>query len=444
MIRALWLLGWLLLLETVSISAETSLDAAHQWPGFRGPLGTGLAPHADPPVEWSEEENVRWKTELPGLGHSSPVVWGDRIFLTSAIPFGEPLAEPRYSGRPGAHNNLPVTRRQRFVVLAVDRDSGKILWQTTVREALPHEGGHETGSLASASPVTDGERVYAFFGSHGLFCLDVAGGRILWETDFGDMFSKHGHGEGASPALGGDIIAINWDHEEESFVAALDKRTGEERWRVPRPGEGTSWSSPIVVNLEEGPQLVVAATGAIRGYDLATGREIWRASGLSDNVVATPVFGDGIVYALSSYTFRSGMAIDIRGASGDLDGTDHILWRRHDRTPYVPSPLLVDGILYFFAHYQGVLTRAVGRTGSEPTGPFRLEQLREIYASPVAAPGRVYVLERNGLAMVLSDAPEPTLLGHGKLDDRFSATPALHGDSIFLRGERFLYRIAGE
>lgn len=426
-----------------SATAEDDNDALDQWPNFRGPLQTGVAPNADPPVEWAEDKNIRWKTPLPGLGHSSPVVWGDRIFLTAAIPFGDPLPEPRLGGRPGEHNNLAISRQQRFVGLAVDRATGKIVWQTTVHEQLPTEGGHETGTYASASPVTDGERVYAFFGSYGLYCLDGETGEVLWEKQFGEQFTKHGHGEGASPALWGETLAVNWDHEGQSFVAAFDKRSGEPKWRTLRD-EGTSWSTPIVVEQAGKPQLIVSATKAVRGYDLEKGEEIWRASGLSANVVASPVSAGGMVYALSSYDTRAGLAIKLDGASGDLTGTDHIVWKRNDRTPYIPTPLLYDGVLYYLAHYQGVLTRAIAKTGEEPTGPFRLPGLNEVYASPVAAAGRIYFVDRSGAVLVLSNTAEPQPLGMNKLEDSFSATPALVGEELILRGEKFLYSIAEE
>lgn len=433
-----------LCLGSAAPSQEPAAGEASWWPQFRGPFGTGVSRSAKPPVSWAEKENVRWKTELPGLGHSSPIVWQDQVVVTSAVPVGEALAEPKFSGRPGAHNNLPITHRQRFVVLSLDRETGKIRWQSEVGEELPHEGGHETASYASASPVTDGERVYAFFGSYGLYCLALDSGDVLWSKRFGAMFTKHGHGEGASPALADGRVVLNWDHEESSFLVSLDAETGEELWRSERENEGTSWSTPIVVEVDGKKQVVVSATGAIRGYEFETGDEIWRARGLSDNVVATPVFSDGVVHALSSYTFRSGMAISLPGAKGDLTGTDHILWRRNDRTPYVPSPLLYKGHLYFLAHYQGVLTRAEAKSGEEPSGPFRIQALREVYASPVAADDKIYLVDRSGLTVVLLAGPEPELLGANHLEDRLSATPALVGDSIFLRGERFLYRIAEE
>ena len=221
-----------------------SAEALRGWPQWRGPLATGEAPRADPPVEWSEVKNVRWKTELPGQGHSTPIVWGDRVFVSAAVPFGR-ASEPRYSGRPGAHDNLPVTRRHRFVAIALERATGHILWNEPLREALPHEGGHYTASLASASPVTDGEHLFVFFGSYGLYCLDLDGD-LQWKIHLGEMHSKHGHGEGSSPVLYGDTLVVNWDHEGQSFLVAFDKTTGEQRWKSDRE-EVTSWATPSVV-----------------------------------------------------------------------------------------------------------------------------------------------------------------------------------------------------
>ena len=209
--------------------------AEGDWPQWRGPLGTGVAPSADPPVEWSETKNVRWKVALPGKGHSTPIVWRDRIFLTTAVPYGEALP-PKRSTAPGTHDGVSVTQRHEFVVLAVNRRDGKVLWQKTVHKKLPHEGGHTTGSLASNSAVTDGEHVFAYFGSHGLYCLDMQG-EVKWQKQFGEMQTKHGHGESASPVLHGDMVFVNWDHDGPCFVAAFDKRTGRQVWKVDRDEE---------------------------------------------------------------------------------------------------------------------------------------------------------------------------------------------------------------
>lgn len=409
------------------------------WPQWRGPQANGAATDADPPIDWGEEENIRWKTPLPGKGHSTPVVWDNQLFLTAAIPSGEALP-PRYSGAPGAHDNLPITHRHRFVVLSIDRQTGSILWQVRVHEALPHEGGHVSGSLASASPVTDGERVYAYFGSYGIYCLNF-NGDVLWQRQLGIMHSKHGHGEGASPALFGDSLVVNCDHEGESFLAVLNKHTGEPLWRAKRE-EVTSWSSPVVVVQEDAPQVVVSGTERVRGYRLKTGEVIWECGGLSANISASPVYADGVVYVGSSYEKRALLAIRLAGASGDLTNTDHVLWRTRRGTPYVPSPLLYEGGLFYLSHYQSILTRVVAETGEPAPGPVRLNGLGNIYASPVAAAGRVYVTDLDGATVVVDHAKPTRVLALNRLDDSFSASAALVGREMFLRGEKNLYCIA--
>jgi len=436
------LCSWVLigLLAVVPARAQDQRPEDH-WPMWRGPFGTGAAPHADPPVEWSEERNVRWKTALPGLGHSSPVVWGNRIFLTTAIPVGAALP-PRLSRAPGAHDNRPVTHKQQFVVLAVNRSDGSIAWQRPVHEELPHEGWHQTASAASISPVTDGRHVIASFGSYGVYCLDVDGNEV-WRRQLGKMQIKHGHGESSTPALYGDTVIINWDQEEDSFVVALDKATGEEKWRMPRDEE-TSWSSPIVIEHQGRPQVIVSGTNRIRGYDLETGQVLWECGGLSSNIVASPVYDDGMVLAGSSYETRALLAIRLDGAEGDVTGTAQVAWSRRERTPYVPSPLLYDGALYFLYHYQGVLSRVAAKTGEEPTGPFRLPEITDVYSSPVAAAGRLYITDREGTTLVMSAGENPRLLARNRLDDQFSASAALAGSDLFLRGEKSLYCLVND
>ncbi len=417
-------------------------DAHHHWPQWRGPLGTGVAPNAQPPVEWSETKNIRWKTAIPGKGHSTPIVWGESIFLMTAIPFGEPV-KPRIPTRPGAHDNLSMTHRHEYAVLAVSRKTGKILWKEVVHKDLPHEAGHVTASLASASPVTDGERVFAFFGSRGLYCLDTAG-KLLWKKDLGEMHTKHGHGEGSSPALHGETLIVNWDHEEQSFLVAFDKRTGKQLWRVAR-AEDTSWSTPIVVEHGGKAQVIVPGTNRLRGYDLATGAVIWECGGLSSNIVASPVAANGIVYAGSSYETQALLAIRLEGAKGDITGTKQVVWSRRRGTPYVPSPLLYGNSLYTMRHYQGIISRLDAKTGEDQGGPFRLEAIDHLYASPVAAAGRIYITSRDGVTQVMSHGePTPKSLAINRLDDNIRASAAIAGRELFLRGERYLYCIAEE
>lgn len=426
-----------LLLHASPLLAEDSSD--HFWPQWRGPLGTGVAPRAEPPIQWSETKNIRWKVALPGKGHSTPIIWGDRVFVTTAVPFGDKL-EPKFSGRPGEHDNLPVSQHHEFVVLALNRRDGTIVWQKPVGKALPHEGGHFTASLASASPVTDGEHAFAFFGSYGLYCLDFDGS-VQWSTDLGDMHSKHGHGEGSSPALHGDTVVINWDHEEQSFLVAFDKRTGAVLWQVARD-EVTSWATPIVVQHDGRPQLIVSGTDRVRGYDLATGKIIWECGGLSANIVASPVAADGMVFAGSSYEKRAMLAIRLDEAEGDITSTNRVAWTRITGTPYVPSPLLYGDSIYFLRHYQGILSRANTKTGTDDGGPFRLGEIRDVYASPVAAANRIYITDREGTTQVISHSANPALLAVNQLNDTFSASAALVGRELFLRGERYLYCIA--
>ncbi len=415
--------------------------AEENWPQWRGPLGTGAAPKADPPVEWSETKNVRWKVALPGKGHSTPVVWGDRIFLTTAVPYGETLP-PKHSTAPGTHDGVPVTQRHEFVVLAVNRRDGKILWQKTVLKKLPHEGGHYTGSLASNSAVTDGEHVFAFFGSHGLYCLDMHG-EVQWQKQFGEMLTKHGHGESTSPVLHGDLVFVNWDHDGPCFIAAFDKRTGQQQWKVDRDEE-TSWSSPIVVENDGQPLLIVAGTNRVRAYEPATGKVIWECGGLSSNIVATPVAAEGMLFAGSSYEKKALLAIRLDRAKGDITGTDRIAWSRSRGTPYVPSPLLYGDSLYFLTHYQGILSRVDAVSGDDKPGAIRLGSMGNIYASPVAGGGRVYVTDLDGKTIVMSHNDQPKVLATNILDEEFAASAAIVGRELFLRGKKYLYCIAQE
>lgn len=421
-------------------SEKTSrIDPRLQWSQWRGPLATGEAPRANPPVVWSESQNVHFKVPLPGLGHSTPVVWGDRLYLTAAVPHGETQPAPAERD-PGAHDNFAADRRMRFVVMAIDRHDGSVAWQTTVRDAQPHEGTHTTGSWASASPITDGERIYAFFGSQGLHALDKDG-KVLWRKDFGTMQSRHGHGEGSSPALWEDTLVVNWDHQGSSFLAALDSATGEERWRVARD-EMTSWATPLVVEHGGRAQVIVAATGKIRGYDLRTGAEIWSCGGLSRNVVATPVAKDGVVYVGNSYDWQALLAIRLDKAKGDVTGTDALVWTVDRIAPYVPSAVLAGDDLCFLRHLQGIFTCLDTADGTPRLGPVRLPGMRMIFASPILADGRIYVVGREGATTVLAHGETLDLLATNRLDDTFSASPIAVGTTLYLRGEKHLYALA--
>jgi len=423
------------------VSTAHSDDNHQYWPQWRGPLATGVAPLADPPVEWNESKNIRWKILLPGFGHSSPVVWGDFIYLTAAKPYGK-SSVPKRANAYMAHDNAATVQHQEFMVLAVRRTDGNIVWQKTVHKELPAEGGHNTSSLASNSPVTDGEHVFAYFGSRGIYCLDLKG-NVVWEKDFGEMLTKHAHGEGSSPVLYENTLVMNWDHEGDSFVIALDKRTGKQRWKNLRD-EVTSWATPIVVDRSDRPQVIVSGTGRIRGYDLVTGKTLWECGGLSANVVASPVYDKGIVFAGSSYEKQALLAIRLQGATGDITNSKQVVWFRRFGTPYVPSLLLYDDSLYYLRHYQGVLSRVDTQTGEDQGGPFRMKGIRNVYASPVGASGRIYITDQDGLTIVFGHdkAQDPIILARNMLEDRFNASIALVDKELYLRGEKYLYCIA--
>jgi outer membrane protein assembly factor BamB/Fe-S cluster assembly iron-binding protein IscA len=399
---------------------------------------TGVAPRGTPPAKWDENTHIRWKIPIRGLSHASPIVWGDRVFITTAIALGDPLAAPDEHDS-GAHDNMPASYQQEFRVMAVRKSDGTTLWQRTLAMEQPHEGTHYTGSWASNSSATDGRRVYAYLGSRGLHCLDLDG-NALWNVDLGDMKTRHGHGEGSSPALHGNTLVINWDHQDQSFVVAFDTRTGSEKWRQPRD-EMTSWSSPLIVEHDGRFQVVIAATGKVRGYDLNTGTVIWECAGLSRNVVATPVASQGIVVVANSYDWQAMMAIRYGAARGQITDTPAVLWKVDRHTSYVPSPLLYDDHLYYIKHLQGLVSCAHLKTGKSFFGPQRLRNIDQVFASPVGAAGRVYVTARNGTTAVFKHGPRFEHIATNALEDSFSASPAIVGDAMFMRGEGSLYCI---
>ena len=326
------------------------------------------------------------------------------------------------------------------MIYAIDRKSGEINWQQTAVENLPHESTHPTGTWASNSPVTDGEHVYAYFGSQGLYCYDMQGS-LQWKSDFGDMTIKLGFGEGSSPALHNDYLVINWDHERQSFLVALDKRTGKVRWKVKRD-EKSSWSTPLIIDVNGSPQIITSATHRVRGNDLKTGALIWECGGMTDNVIPTPISNNGTLYVTSGFRGNALLAIRLSAAEGDITNSDAVLWR-HDRdTPYTPSPLLYGNHLYFLKGNNGILTCLNAETGAPFYGPQRVEGMGDIYASPVGVDGRVYIVGRNGTTLVINHGNEYEVISRNVLDDEFSASPAIVGNEIYLRGRNALYCIA--
>ncbi len=435
----------LLLLSASGLNAlGASSDRNANWPQWRGPLATGAAPSADPPLRWSETENLQWKIKIPGSGTASPIVWEEKVFILTAIPTGkkaEPksaeVAPPAPAPAAGGMGDKTPDEFQQFVILCYDRANGKELWRRIAREEIPHEGHNPEHGYASASPMTDGELVWAYFGSRGLHCYDLAG-NLKWSKDLGRMKTRMGFGEGASPALHGNTVVIYWDDETDNdFIAAFDKQTGKELWRTPR-NEATGWSTPLVVEFGGKAQVIVNATGKVRSYDLATGKEIWSCAGQTANSIPTPVASVDTVFVTSGFRGSALYAIAL-GQTGDLAGTAAIRWTSNKNTPYVPSPLLTDDLLYFASQNNAVISCLDAKTGAAHFQGQRLEALQGIYASPVTAKGRVYVLGRNGTCVVLKKGSQLEVLATNSIADKTDASIALAGRELFIRGHQWLY-----
>lgn len=435
-------------------SAQAADPALRNWPAWRGPLFTGVAPEADPPIAWSETENVKWKVAVPGQGTASPIVWEDQVFVLTAIPTGKKIVAPSAPAAPpeSPAGSGPERRRgggrmteqaaveQQFTVIAYDRATGQVRWQDSPKTLLPHEGHHRDHGFASASPVTDGEVLVASFGSRGIYGYDLKG-KLLWSKDLGQMSTRNGFGEGSSPALSGNTVVIAWDHDgPDDFVVALDKGSGKELWRQARE-EDTTWTTPLIVEHAGKKQVVVNASNKVISYDLETGAPIWNSTGQTKNVIPVPVAGHGRVYVTSGFRGAALQAITL-GRTGNLFGTDAIAWSHSRSTPYVSSPLLYGDWLYFFAGNNAQISILDARDGKPQLDAERLEGIFGVYASPVGAAQRVYLTGRDGNIWVIMNAPKLEVLAKNRLDDGFDASPALVGKELFLRGRKNLYAIA--
>jgi outer membrane protein assembly factor BamB len=420
-------------LALVHAAADTTSEK--YWPQWRGPYATGVSRTADPPVEWSETKNVRWKVEIPGRGSGTPVIWGDKVFVLSAVPVGI-TGSAAHDPRGGERTRVP----HKFVVMALDRKTGTTIWERTAREVAPHEGSHpQWGTYASSSAMTDGQRVYAFFDSFGLYAYDMDG-KLLWEKDLGDKRMRSEFGEGQTPVLHGNRIVVQWDHQGPSFVVALDASTGSEIWRTERQ-EIDSWGTPLVVEQGGRAQVVTTAMNRVRSYDLETGKLVWEGPGLTMNPIPSPVYEDGMVFATSGFRGNKLLAIRIAEAKGDITGTSAIAWSLSQDTPYVPSPLLYDGVIYLLKSNSGILTAYDAKTGKPHYQLQRLDGVPNVFASPVGAKGRVYFAGQEGTTIVIKHGPVFEVLAKNALDDGFNASPALVDGELYLRGFKNLYSI---
>ena len=438
------MIGALLLTGSSMLFGQSNLPGLEEnWARWRGPMDNGVAPGGNPPLEWSETTNIKWKSEIPGVGHATPIIWENQIILLSAIKTDQRV-EPEKTGEEKDEadwmNPKSTDYIHKFTVISVDRNTGKILWQTLVREELPYSHTHEFGSWASNSPVTDGEHIYAYFGSHGLYCLNFQG-ELIWERDLGRMEKHMSFGEGSSPALYKDKLIILRDHNGQSMLHVMDKSSGDIIWEVKRD-EGTSWSTPSVVEFHGETQLITSATNKCRSYNMETGEVLWEVGGLTRNVIPSPLYADGMVYLMSGFRGNALLAVDLSKASGDITDSEAIAWRYDQNTPYTPNPILMDGLLYFLKVNNGYLTCLDARDGTEYYTNVKLEGIKNIFTSPVGVKDRIYIAGTNGSFSVVKTGKAFELLSENTLDDTFFASPVILGDDLFLRGVKALYCVS--
>jgi outer membrane protein assembly factor BamB len=420
-------MGRLILLLSIAVALysqtvrmlEVEGDAQEYWPQWRGPSGQGVVEGTGYPDSWSETENVLWKVEVPGRGNSSPIVWGNRIFLTTA-----------YGG-------------DRRTVLCFRRDDGKLLWEAEAPPPGSVEHVQRKNSYATATPVTDGDRVYALFGNAGLIAVDFDGNR-LWHYSFGA--TSNYHGPGGSPLLYKDRIIFYQDQGQVfrrraapegsseqpkgSFVAAINSGTGRLLWETQRR-EGVGWGTPIAIRAGDRDEIIVSSQNGVRAYDPETGRELWSARGNTMEVIPTPAVGHGLLFCPSG---RAGPTLAIRpGGSGDVTET-HIAWQSPRGSPFVPSPLVYGEYLYLINDMTSIATCLKARTG-ETVWQGRLGEARRegFSSSPIAVDGKVFLTNDDGETFVLSAGPEFELLRVNRLGEQTLATPALVDGTWYFR-----------
>jgi outer membrane protein assembly factor BamB len=468
---------------------------ADDWPQFRGPGGAGVADGTQLPSEWGADKNVSWKVKIPGVAWSSPIVWGDKVFVTTAItenqkkptagggfggggfgggrpPTGGGGGRPPGGGFGGGFGRdpKPPDVMYRWEVLCLDRATGKTLWKQLALESKPKIATHGSNTYATETPVTDGERVYAYFGMHGLFCYDMKGD-LVWKKDLGSYRMQMGWGTASSPVLEGDRLFVLCDNEEKSFLVAFDKKTGDELWRVSRT-EKTSWGTPAIWRNKLRTELVTLGNPKVRSYDVATGKLLWELTVGSGQCSSSPV-GDGEMLYVGNGgrggfggggfggpggfggagrrpgegDAAGGALFAVKaGASGDVslkDGassSDGVAWSVRGGAPEMASPVVYKGQVYVCARNGGIVTCYEAKTGKQLYRE-RLPGAASFWASPWAADDKVFCLDDNGNTFVLQAGPEFKLLRKNALNEMFWASPAVAKDSLILRSVDHLYCI---
>lgn len=428
------------------VPAAVAEDVSGNWPAFRGPDARGVAEGENLPTHWSSTENVEWKTDLPGRGWSSPVVWGNTVFLTTAIAQGE-LEDPK-KGLYGDGNRRTQDIVLERMVYALALDSGEVLWYKKLHEGKPEFGIHIKNSFASETPVTDGELLYTYFGNVGIFALDFEG-NVVWEKAFEPHKMRYGWGTAASPVLHEGRLYIVNDNDQESFLVALEAKTGEEIWRTERDGEKSNWSTPYIWETDGRTEIVTPGTRSVRSYDL-DGKLLWSFKGMSSITIATP-YADGDLLYISSgyvgdklrpvYAIRPGAKGDITLAEG-ATSNEFIAWSDPEAGPYNPSTIVYDGRLYVLYDRAGFACYDA-KDGREIYGRERIPKSRGFTSSPWAYKGYIFCLNENGdtFAIKAGDSFEVSHVNSLSDDDMGMATPAIAGDRLLIRTGARIYSI---
>src|SRR5688572_19748694 len=433
-----------LLLTVGFAGAAFGKSAGTNWPQWRGPDGQGVSTETGLPDEWSGTKNVKWKTPIDGRGHSSPIVWEKKIFLTTAldgeaIPGRKPgVSHKMADGSEFVHPDaVGADLKHTFKVVCLDRETGKIIWERVAYEGPVHDSRHKKASFASSTPATDGKYVFAFFGSEGLYAYDFKG-KLIWKQSLGKLGTAS-VGYGVSPILFENLVIMQCDESGgNSFIAAFDKKTGKEMWRVARKVDVT-WSTPVLVHAGNRTELITSAAEAIIAYDPLTGKELWRHKGLESNAVPSAVVSNDLVVVTSGYPAKIALALKA-GGTGDVTGTPRLVWSYNKGTAYVPSPILYGQYIYLMTD-RGLLTCLDAMTGKVQYEGARVPKPVLFLASPVAYEGKILLTSEEGDTFMLKAGPKHELIRTNSLGEPVYASPAIADGKVFIRGEKNLYAI---
>jgi outer membrane protein assembly factor BamB len=415
-----------------------ALTVVDNWPQWRGPRGQGVSDEKNLPLEWSPTKNIKWKTPISGRGHSSPIVWDNRLFLTTAVEGSVvPGAAAVKHVINGQTVKFPDTagadRSHALKLISVDVETGKIVWERTVYEGRVYDDRQKTNSYASSTPATDGRYVYAYFGSEGLYCYDFEGNQV-WKATLGGI-AKMGYGEGTSPIIFENLVIVQADSEmgDGSYIAAFDRTNGKQVWKTARKNRA-SWSTPVVVRGPRRTELIASGAESVVSYDPATGKELWQSEGLISHAIPSSLVADDLVFVYAGSHDKRGYALRVG------ENSNKVVWRHDKGTAYVASGVLYDGSIYLITD-SGTMTALDAKTGQLKYEGGRLPAPSIFFASPVAFEGKILITSQDGDSFLINAGPKHEILATNSIGEPVYASPAISGGRIFIRGERNLYCI---